>query len=160
MNDKQLTQQEKLFCELFVHGEAPYGGNPFKSYSKVFGGREGENGALIAQLLSRKDIQDHINILNAQPLEDAVSIKRYLTRNLKHIIDETSTAVYYDRRGTVLSPAPLRSVAVQASKALMEMYPVKEANTTHLNIEGGDGQCSVNFNVIVPNASTEGEESK
>ena len=58
-------------------------------------------------------------------------------------------AQYTDRRGTKLSPAPLRSVAVSATKALMEMYPVKEAQVNKLNIEGA-GEGGITFNVIVP----------
>ena len=79
-------------------------------------------------------------------------MKKFLTENLVHIIEETSTAEYRDRRGTRLSPAPLRSVAVSATKALMEMYPVKEAQVSKLNIEGG-GEGGITFNVIVPEQS-------
>ena len=76
-------------------------------------------------------------------------MKRFLTANLKHIIEETSRDIYYDRRGKALSPAALRSVAVSASKALMEMYPVKESQVNKFEINGG-GESGITFNVIVP----------
>lgn len=73
---------------------------------------------------------------------------------LIHIIDETSTAKYTDRRGTELSPAPLRSVAVQASKALMEMYPVKVAQESKVELKG-NGDSGIVFNVIVPQSNND-----
>lgn len=35
---------------------------------------------------------------------------------------------------------------------MMDMYPVKEARITNLNIDGGDGEGGITFNVIVPDA--------
>ena len=67
---------------------------------------------------------------------------------------EERKKVYMDRRGTRLSPAPLRSVAVGASKALMDLYPVKEAQKHELSI-GGAGEGGITFNVIVPEQAKE-----
>lgn len=149
METTNLNENEKLFCELFVNGIAPYAGNSAKCYSEVFQTDSNRVNHLARQLLSRKDIQDYIEELNALSYEEAKFMKKFLTENLMHIIEETATAEYRDRRGTKLSPAPLRSVAVSASKALMEMYPIKEAQINKLNIEGS-GEGGIVFNVIVP----------
>lgn len=158
MDNKQLTEQEVLFCELFVNGTAPYAGNAAKCYSEVYK----ENGPRIRhyakKMLVREDIQAYIKELEDMSAEEAGDMKRYLTQNLMKILEETSTAQFRDRRGTLLSPAPLRSVAVSAAKALMDMYSVKEAQTTNLNIEGS-GEGGITFNVIVPESKTETESN-
>lgn len=145
-----LTEKEKLFCELFVNGNAPYAGNAAKCYAEAFGDNSLTSKHSAKSLLIREDIQQYIEELEGMQDYDAKNMKKFLTASLIRIVEEASTAEYQDRRGTKLSPAPLRSVAVSASKALMEMYPVKEAQVSKLNIEGGEG--GVTFNVIVPNA--------
>ncbi|GAB6013468.1 hypothetical protein [Viscerimonas tarda] len=72
-------------------------------------------------------------------------------------MEETATATFDDRFGTHLSPAPLRAVAVNAAKALMELYPVKHIHETRLRIEGEGG---VVFNVIVPGTKTNGNDNE
>lgn len=154
MGNKQLTDQEVLFCELFMNGAAPYAGNAVKCYSEVFkedGPRTRHKAKL---LLNREDIKAYLTQLEEMSAEEAGNMKRYLTQNLMKILEETSTAQFRDRRGTLLSTAPLRSVAVSAAKALMDMYAVKEAQTVNLeggNAEGGD----ITFNVIVPESKSE-----
>lgn len=148
-----LTEQEKLFCELFINGSAPYAGNAAKCYVEAFQCDPLKAKHLAKTLLMREDIQQFIEELEAMSDCDTKTMKKFLTANLVHIIEETSTAVYHDRRGTELSPAPLRSVAVSATKALMEMYPVKEAQVSKLNIEGA-GEGGITFNVIVPNTAS------
>lgn len=151
MGKKQISEQEKLFCELYVNGTAPYAGNAVKCYSEVFKD-DGINVGNRAKGLLRTDrVREYVQELEGMEAEEAVAKKRYLTENLMKIIDECTTAQYYDRRGTALSPAPLRSVAVSASKALMDMYPVKEAQVNKLNIEGA-GEGGITFNVIVPDS--------
>lgn len=156
MNDTQLTDQEILFCELYVNGTAPFAGNAAKCYSEVFH----ESGVNIRQkakkLLSQDRIKTYVGKLEEISEENTADMKRYLTQNLMKILDETSIAEFRDRRGTLLSPAPLRSVAVNAAKALMDMYPVKEAQTTNLNI-GGNGEGGITFNVIVPEPTDSSE---
>lgn len=66
-------------------------------------------------------------------------------------MSETSSAEYTDKFGVPLSPAPLRAVAVNAAKALMELYPIKCSQETKLRIDGGEG--GVVFNVIVPQST-------
>lgn len=152
MENKQITEQEKLFCELYVSGTAPYAGNAVKCYSEVFKD-DGINAQYRAKLFMRKPrIRDYIKELEAMCAEEAGDMKRYLTENLKKILEETSTSQFYDRRGTALSVAPLRSVAVSAAKALMDMYDVKQAQVNKLNIEGNGAEGGITFNVIVPDA--------
>jgi hypothetical protein len=88
---------------------------------------------------------------------ETLALKLQLTETLKAVMEETATAKFEDRFGASLSPAPLRAVAVNAAKALMELYPVKHIHEARLRIEGADG--SVIFNVIVPEAKTEEDET-
>lgn len=150
MEKEPLTDQEKLFCELFVNGTAPYAGNAVKCYSEVFQDDGLNANHRAKKLLKIPHVQEYITELEELSVEMAGDMKRYLTQNLMKIIDETSSAQFYDRKGHALSPAPLRSVAVSATKALMDMYPVKEAQVNKLNIEGSDGEGGIIFNVIVP----------
>jgi hypothetical protein len=144
-----LTDQEIVFCELFVNGCAPYCGNAAKCYEEAFSISSKTSTGKAKKLLAQKHIQACIEDLESLSYEEAKHLKKRLTENLLHIIEETSKVEYTDRRGTKLSPAPLRSVAVQATKALMDMHPIKEANVNKLNIEG-TGEGGVVFNVIVP----------
>lgn len=144
-----LTELELLFCELYVNGEPPFAGDEVECYREVFGDKEKHIKLAATRLLSRDSIQEKIQELNKERAKLAQGMKNFIASNLIKIIKETSTAVYSDRRGTVLSPAPLRSVAVNASKALMELFPIKEANVTKLDIGTEDG-ASITFNVIVP----------
>lgn len=83
------------------------------------------------------------------PYEEAKYMKVFLRENLTSIVEECAGTEYRDRKGTLLSPAALRSVAVNASKALMELYPVKEAQVSKINIDGA-GEGGITFNVIMP----------
>lgn len=155
-----LTEQEVLFCQLYVNGVQPFLGNLVESYREAFGINHDDK--LIRQkakeLINKEDVRNYIKELSDMSSEEAVALKQFLTENLINIIKETSTDVYRDRRGTLLSPAPLRSVAVNAAKALMDMYPIKEAQVNKLNIEGS-GEGGITFNVIVPEQKpTESEQ--
>lgn len=152
MKNKQLTAQEKLFCELYVNGTAPYAGNAVKCYSEIFKDDGLNANHRAKKFLKEPHIQEYVSELESLGEEEASSMKRYLTQNLMKIIDETSSAQFYDRRGTALSVAPLRSVAVSAAKALMDMYPVKEAQINKVNIEGSNGEAGIIFNVVVPDS--------
>lgn len=145
----KLTDQEKTFCELYVNGCDPFCGNAQKCYEEAFVISSHTSKGKAKRLLAQKHIQDYISEIDSLGYNENEFLKKRLTEKLLHIIDETSTAEYYDRRGTKLSPAPLRSVAVQATKALMEIHPIKEAQVNKLNIEGA-GEGGVVFNVIVP----------
>ena len=158
MKETKLTKDEQLFCELFVNGAAPYAGNALKCYQAVFKSDDVQDNINAKKLLSKDAIKDFMVELEEYNTQETAHMKKFLTANLKSIIEETSTAVYRDRRGNKLSPAALRSVAVQASKTLMDMYPVKEAQVSKLNIEGG-GENGIVFNVIVPDAKPKENET-
>lgn len=151
MKETKLSDNEQLFCELFMNGAAPYAGNALKCYQAVFETNDVQDNINAKKMLARDDIKAFMAELEEYNAQETAHMKQFLTENLKHIIEETSTAIYRDRRGNQLSPAALRSVAVTASKALMDMYPVKEAQVNKLNIEGG-GENGIVFNVIVPDA--------
>lgn len=149
MKETTLTNEEQLFCELFINGAAPYTGNALKCYQEVFHSSDIKDSLKAKKLLARPDVKEYMDELDGFNAQEAAHMKKFLAANLKHIIEETSVAVYKDRRGTKLSPAPLRSVAVSATKALMDLYPVKAVHESKLSIEGG-GENGVIFNVIVP----------
>lgn len=142
----ELTKDEILFCELYMNGTATYAGNAAKCYKEVFHDDSKTVRAKAKRLLAEPHIQEYLKQLEELSVEEAQAMKRFLTANLMSIINETSTSSFIDRFGTKLSPAPLRSVAVSASKALMEMYPVKEAQRVNLETDGG----GIVFNVVVP----------
>ena len=111
------------------------------------------------ELMTREDVSKYLADLRRIANYENVDLKALLTEKLLHIIDETSTAHYTDRRGTELSPAPLRSVAVQAAKAIMELHPIKVAQESKLELSGGDGSNGgITFNVIVPQEKNNPEE--
>ena len=159
----ELTEQERNFCLLFMNGEAPYGGNATKCYQDVFSDKSKYASTKAKALLKEKRIKDFIATLEEESIEQAKDVKRYLTKTYMKIIDECSDARFTDRHGNSINPAAMRSVAVNAGKALADLYPVKEAQVSKLNIgagEDGQGTPSVTFNVIVPGASAEGVEVK
>lgn len=153
-----LTEQEITFCELYINGIAPYAGNAAKCYADVFQKTGNATRTDAARLLSEPRIQQYIADLETLNAYDAKHKKEYIARHLENIIEETSTAQYHDRKGNNLSPAALRSVAVQAMKLYADLYPVKEAQVSKLAIEGGEG--GVTFNLIVPQATTKNDEEQ
>lgn len=159
MEANNLTDQEILFCELYVTGDVPFTGNAVRCYQEVFNDSTNKARYRALKLLHRDDIKKYIEELGKLSEEDAKSVKAFLTANLKHIIEECSSADFVDRRGNPLSPAAMRSVAVSASKTLMEMYPVKEAQTTKVSIDN-KGESGVTFNVIIPTNAVQVEEPK
>ena len=151
-NNIKLTDQEILFCDLFAHGEAPFGGNAAKCYQEVFNDNTKRAKSHATRMLARPEIQEYLKSLDELSYEEAKYMKTFLRENLLSIIQECSTSEYRDRKGTLLSPAALRSVAVNAMKALMDLYPVKEAQVNKLSIDGG-GEGGITFNVIMPDQS-------
>ena len=135
----KLTEQEQLFCDLYANGEAPYGGNASRCYQEVFNDK--------SRLTKSRATRMY---------EETKYMKVFLRENLTSIIEECSQAEYRDRKGTMLSPAALRSVAVNASKALMELCALKGAQVSKINIEGA-GEGGITFNVIMPEQSKEEE---
>ena len=145
--ETNLTAEEKLFCELYSNGDAPFAGNATKCYQEAFNITSGYVRGKAMRFLAREDIQAYLKELDKLSYEETKYMKKFLTMNLAKIVEECSSKEYVNRKGNPVSPAPLRSVAVSASKALMDMYPVNEAQK--LNIEGG-GEGGITFNVIMP----------
>lgn len=147
--EKPLSEEEDKFCELYVSGGPLFAGNHRKCYEEVFG--KGKNVPIASRLiLSRPHISARIRemIDSVQFEVETIATRLQVAETLKAVMSETSTAEYTDKFGVPLSPAPLRAVAVNAAKALMELYPVKCSQETKLRIDGGEG--GVVFNVIVP----------
>lgn len=155
-----LNQQEIDFCELYIFGCDPYTGNARKCYEDVFHDKSSVSFKKARLLMAREDIQEYIGQLRKIANYETADLKARLTEKLLHIIDETSTANYTDRRGTKLSPAPLRSVAVQATKALMELHPIKVAQESKIELNDGNGGAGIVFNVIVPKEQQHQDEEK
>ncbi len=155
--EANLTKEEKLFCELYVNGEMPFAGNAARCYEEAFSKSGGHVRAMAVRFLAREDIQEYLNELEKLSFEEARYMKKFLTQNLTKIVEECSTKEYLNRKGVPQSPAALRSVAVNATKALMDMYPVKQAN--RLSIDGG-GESGITFNVIMPDGAKSGVEKQ
>lgn len=151
--EKELTEEETKFCELYVGGGTGFAGDHRKCYEEVYG--QQKNVAIASRLLlGRPHISARIReLIDSVEFEtETIAVRLQVAETLKAVMAETSTSDYTDRFGVPLSPAPLRAVAVNAAKALMELYPIKCSQETKLRIDGGEG--GVVFNVIVPQATT------
>ena len=153
----RLKEVEQDFCILLVEGSKDYAGNPEKCYMETIGKEEKVEetdpfiGHYVRETLSREDIQGYIKELRecVNSEVDNEILRSYIKSRLIAIIDECSTATYKDRRGTLLSPAPLRSVANHSIKTLIDLTPGLVKN------EGGDDNGDeedkgLTFNVVVP----------
>lgn len=156
---KELTEQETMFCDLYVNGGFEYAGRPKKCYVEVFGDKTKNPCAAANYLMKKPHVMAHIKaLLSSERFEmETMAVKLQVAETLKAVMDETATTDYTDRFGVPLSPAPLRAVSVNAAKALMEIFPVKHKEENRLRIEGGDG--NVIFNVVVPVNTPQDEES-
>lgn len=152
-----LTKQEADFCELYVFGCDPYAGDAKRCYEDVFKESGGLTLKKARELMEREDVKLYIARLRKMANYETAELKSRLTEKLMHIIDETSTAVYTDRFCTPLSPAPLRAVAVQAIKTLMDMHPLKVAQEAKLELTGEGGAAGITFNLIAPPTQAEPE---
>ena len=152
-NELGLTKAESLFCDLYINGGREFAGQHCKCYREAF--QDSGSGVSLKsrRLLGKPHISERIKKLSEQQQTDteAIAVKLQVT--------ETSTAKYKDKWGMDLSPAPLRAVAVNAAKALMDLYPIKHAQEAKLKIEGG-GDNGIIFNVIVPQKENNGEEER
>lgn len=167
MEDKKLTDLEEKFCLVYACGPSPYNGNARKTFDLVFNGNTGllfdpskerveehtrkEVSVAIAvrQLMLRDDIRDRIEQIQGEGLVNATVLRPRLTETLLKIIDECSTLHVTDRWGNTMSPAALRSVAVNAISKLTDMYGIKEDIAHKVMLEGADGD-GITFNLIVP----------
>ncbi len=154
MNNTKLTDEEKLFCDLYALGDAPFAGNPVKCYTEAFHNTSNRVRPKAMALLQREDIKEYLDSLEEMTFEEQRYMKKFISQNLMSIVEECSTAEYRDKKGKALSPAPLRSVAVQASKALMDLHGVKKDQVTKVSVEGA-GEGGITFNVIMPQSSSQ-----
>ena len=148
--ERPLTAQEEEFCELYVRGGAEYAGKQTKCFRDIFGESVANANVASYRLIRDPRIHARIKEMTSSTLYEAetIAVKLQVAETLKSVMEETSSREYTDRFGIPLSPAPLRAVAVNAAKALMDLYPVKHASESRLKIENGQG--GVIFNVIVP----------
>lgn len=160
-NELGLTKAESLFCDLYINGGREFAGQHCKCYREAF--QDSGSGVSLKsrRLLGKPHISERIKKLSEQQQTDteAIAVKLQVTETLKAVMEETSTAKYKDKWGMDLSPAPLRAVAVNAAKALMDLYPIKHAQEAKLKLEGG-GDNGIIFNVIVPQKENNGEEER
>lgn len=172
MDNKKLTDLEEKFCLVYACGPAPYNGNAQKTYALVYKGNSGvlfnpdkaENHVLdevdsalaVRELMLRDDIRDRIDQIQSENLVNATTLRPRLTETLLKIADECSTLQCVDKFGTPLSPAALRSVAVNAISKLTDMYGIKEDIAHKVMLEGTDGD-GITFNLIMPEQNKENE---
>ncbi len=159
--EKELTELEMQFCDLYVNGGLEFAGRPKKCYVEVFGERAAKNPNSAANYLMHKPhVLAHIKaLLSSERFElETMAVKLQVSETLKAVMDETATSDFTDRFGVPLSPAPLRAVSVNAAKALMDIFPIKHKEENKLRIEGADG--GVIFNVIVPTNTPKDEREE
>jgi hypothetical protein len=167
MNDivTTLSEAEKKFCLIYTNGPTPYVGNEVRCYQLVFndstheptGGQEIEVSLQAHEFMTREDVKDYIDKINAISIVNAASLKPRITQTLLKIMDECSTAKYEDKWGVELSPAALRSVAVNAADKLTNMYGIKEDIAHKIQLEGTDGE-GITFNLIAPQPAPKPED--
>lgn len=176
MNNSKLTDLEEKFCWIYACGPSPYIGNAEKTFELVFNQRTGQfftsnedelaleifeeaNTTILAhRFMLRNDIKDRIEEIKRDTAVDAASLRPRLTGTLLKISDECSTLHVTDRFGNTVSPAPLRSVAVNAIAKLINMYGIKEDIAHKVMLEGADGD-GITFNLILPQQNKENELS-
>lgn len=174
MDNNKLTDLEEKFCIVYACGPSPYNGNARKTYDLVFNGSTGllydpskdgidahtreevETSIVVRKLMLRDDIQDRIDQLKSENMVNATTLRPRLTESLLKIVDECSTLHVTDRWGNTMSPAALRSVAVNAISKLTDMYGIKEDIAHKVMLEGADGD-GITFNLIVPESNKENE---
>lgn len=148
--EQTLTPQQEHFCQLYVCGGLQYAGQLIKCYQQVFGIEDEHFRAKALRLTRQPAVMARIRELGADLMSEteSIALKMQISETLKAVMRETAQGTYNDRFGNPLSPAPLRAVAVNAAKALMELYPIKHDSETKLKIESS--QNGIIFNVIVP----------
>lgn len=152
MEQKPITDQEKKFCRLYVFGGAQFAGRRAICYREVFGDGDGNISYLALNLIKRTAVSEYIKqLMDIEQRElETIAVKLQVSETLKAVMEETSTALFTDKFGVDLSPASLRAVAVNAAKALMDIYPVKNADNSKKSENSGG---NIIFNVIVPDGS-------
>lgn len=173
--NNKLSVQDKKFCLVYVSGPAPYNGNALKTYDLVFNGvvgkcaedsdsdsekvRRVDTSLKVREFMLRPEVAAYIEKLQSETVVNAATLRPRLTETLLQIADECSSLVCEDRFGTKLSPAPLRSVAVNAISKLTDMYGIKEDIAHKVMLEGAEGD-GITFNVIMPERNRDNELSE
>jgi hypothetical protein len=150
VDGETLTAQQEQFCQLYVCGGMKFAGQLSKCFKEAFGEDYREVNLDARRLVREPLVMARIKELSAEMTSETenIAIKMQISETLRTVMEETASENFIDRFGNRLSPAPLRAVAVNAAKALMELYPIKHVHETKLKIEGADS--GVVFNVIVP----------
>lgn len=152
----RLNEAEQDFCILLVEGGGQFAGNPNKCYLETIGKEEKVDlndpflGHYVRETLRREDIQGYIKELRGAIDEEVENenLRSYLRAKLLKIIEECSDASYTDRRGTKLSPAPLRSVANHSIKTLIDLTPgLKKEKDGE---DGTEEENGLTLNIVVP----------
>lgn len=173
MDKEKLTDLEEKFCLIYANGPSPYNGNAKKTFDLVFKGVKGsymagefydqaddiDDSISARKLIMREDIKKRIEEIQSESIVNAATLRPRLTETLLKIADECSTVVCVDKFGTKISPAALRSVAVNAIGKLTDMYGIKEDIAHKVMLEGADGD-GITFNLIVPQANKNDEFDK
>lgn len=173
MNKSKLTDLEEKFCLVYACGPAPYNGNARKTYELVYNGSTGrlydpfpksdeeitsevEDSISVHELMKRDDIRERIDQIQSESVVNASTLRPRLTETLLRIADECSTLVCVDKYNQPLSPAALRSVAVNAISKLTDMYGIKEDIAHKVMLEGANGD-GITFNLVVPESNKEND---
>ena len=165
MKKTNLNDKEKKYCLIYTNGPAPYNGNAIRCWNLVFnedtrapfGQDEIEISLRANEFMEREDVKKYIESLNAASVINSETLRPRITQTLLKVMDECSTAVYEDRWGVKISPAALRSVAVNAASKLTDMYGIKEDIAHKISIDGGDGN-GITFNLITPQPTKKEDE--
>ena len=137
-----LTDEQEQFCQLMVGGGRDFAGQQEKCYRDVFGHADRQEVSFLSrQLMARENVASRIKELARELMSETeiIATKLQVAETLKGIMEETSRSNFTDRFDMPVSPAPLRAVAVNAAKALMEIYPIKHVHETKLSIEAENG---------------------
>lgn len=160
LEQEGLTAEKEQFCQLYVCGGLKFAGQLTKCYKEVFGEDYKDVNIDARRLVREPLVMARIKELSAAMVDEteSIAIKMQISETLRSIMEETANNNYTDRFGNKLSPAPLRAVAVNAAKALMDLYPVKHIHETKFKIEGAEN--GIVFNVIVPQTSNENDSAE
>lgn len=160
-----LKEEEQDFCILLVEGSQKFAGNPTQCYIETVGKKEGipEDdpfiGHYVKELLSDENVKGYIQELQkaSENEQETELLKIRLRSTLLKIIDECSVAQFTDRRGNLLSPAAMRSVANNSIKTLIDITPALRKE-----VEAGEdddkSKGGLTFNVIVPDKPVKTKE--
>lgn len=148
-NPDNLSDQERLFCELYASGKTA--GNAMKCYEKAFETEDHLSGIKASILLSKHEIQRYISEISSLGFENAKYMKEFINTTLLNIADEMAYCkMPVDRRGNPIPASSCRGVAVSALKLLMELNGLKSGSQdAEFKIKNENGG-SITFNVIVP----------